>query len=574
MTHSLHCINPDCPSPYPQPETNKFCQRCGTTLLLENRYIPRQKLGTGGFASIYTVFDTECQIERVLKVLTVTSVKAKILFEQEATVLATLRHPGIPQVAPNSYFAVKVGNPPKRQLFCLLMEKIEGETLEEVLEQYPHGCPQGLVYDWLVQAVDILATLHQRQIIHRDIKPSNLMLRSPSPSSVARGINSQLVLIDFGGAKQIEVDKTQLASTRLFSSGYSPPEQIAGSRIVPASDFYALGRTMIHLLTGKHPIELEDLMTGELQWRNEVQVNPELANLLDEMILLDVAKRPQTAEIIQSRLRKIQEKKRRSKVSLTQTIRQQLILTKSFLIPLSVQVKEKSIQACRLLWRGIVDFFLAFWDTLQEMVSGAIGAMLGTILGFFLTFETVLGVKIEAFFNQFLLEFLPGIEINVGRGVLLFAIAGLGTGLGLNLPRGFNQRRRFIIAGILGFLGYGLGGIFWQTIPFSVVARLVLLITVSVTLTVLGLGLQNYYLFQSLITAIATAIVFAYLVSSNFFPPTVINEVLLLTHPTWLDLGGSTFLFGLLGINIGFWLGVSHYILVPFLRFLNKCRLR
>ncbi|MFM7366956.1 MAG: protein kinase domain-containing protein, partial [Sphaerospermopsis kisseleviana] len=299
---AVHCINPHCQRPYPQPWGNKFCNSCGSPLQLVDRYYPLQPLGSGGFAQIYTVWDVKTQTEKVLKVLVENSPKALELFILEAEVLSNFRNSGVPQVDADGYFQISVTHPKPHQLACLVMEKIDGYTLEEVRKNFPQGCPEDLVLNLLSQAVKILQELHHRKIIHRDIKPSNLMLRSPAPNALLQA--EELVLIDFGGAKQFSggILRSPSPSTRLFSSGYSPPEQITGGNVGPAADFYALGRTMIELLTGKYPQELEDPITGELSWRKWCNVNIQLADLLDEMIQADVRSRPAHAAIIQKRL--------------------------------------------------------------------------------------------------------------------------------------------------------------------------------------------------------------------------------------------------------------------------------
>jgi serine/threonine protein kinase len=161
VASAVHCINPDCPRPYPQPWDNKFCNGCGAALRLNNRYIPLQRLGSGGFATIYTVWDLQEETERVLKVLVETSPKALQLFEQEAAVLQRLEHPGIPRVEKDSYFSVSLDSPQERLLPCLVMEKIHGQTLQDVLNEHPQGCSEALVRDWLYQAVEILRELHR-----------------------------------------------------------------------------------------------------------------------------------------------------------------------------------------------------------------------------------------------------------------------------------------------------------------------------------------------------------------------------------------------------------------------------
>ncbi|MGB3760516.1 MAG: 4-Cys prefix domain-containing protein, partial [Rivularia sp. (in: cyanobacteria)] len=102
--NAIHCVNPNCSRPYPQPWGNKFCLACGAQLQLQDRFIPLERLGSGGFARIYTVWDVKTQTEKVLKVLVETSPKALELFAQEAEVLQRLKHGGVPKVEPDGYF--------------------------------------------------------------------------------------------------------------------------------------------------------------------------------------------------------------------------------------------------------------------------------------------------------------------------------------------------------------------------------------------------------------------------------------------------------------------------------------
>ena len=61
----------------------------------------------------------------------------------------------------------------------------------------------------------------------------------------------------------------ELLVSVIGTPGYAAPEQIKGAAL-PQSDFYGLGRTLIHLLTGKHPQELpKNTETGEISWREE-----------------------------------------------------------------------------------------------------------------------------------------------------------------------------------------------------------------------------------------------------------------------------------------------------------------
>jgi hypothetical protein len=571
-----HCINPDCARPYPQPWDSKFCNSCGTSLRLNNRYIPINKLGSGGFAVLYTVWDLQTQTERVLKVLMETAPKALELFEQEASVLMSLRHSGVPRVEADGFFYFHLGSSAERRLPCIVMEKINGPTLQDILEQHPQGCSEESILNWLHQSLDILDELHRRQIIHRDLKPSNLMLRQQT---------GQLVAIDFGGAKQIGLIRRgqEVSSTRLVSPGYSPPEQIAGGGVGPATDFYALGRTMIHLLTGEYPADLEDPVTGELRWRNRVRVSPYLADVLDEMVQSDVQKRPATASQIQARLTGVSRMQTTpswaaAKVpeSFYQVVSRGagagLQVSWWVLTTLSAGIAtfSKALAQVTFFWlRVITQLLKALLDTLWEMLVGGMGAIIGVIAGFGFAYWTPLGSHIASFLAQQLPVIFPGISISIGAQILLFAFAGLGTAVGLTEAGGFGQHKRPLITGLMGILGYTLGYVIWQaTAPSEAVPHLVALITVAVVPLTLGLGLPSHYLVHSFVAAVGTSIVFSSLASLNLLP--IATLVALLSETTSLpSLGISVAFFTLLGITLAAWLGVSYYVVVPFLRWLG-----
>lgn len=561
VAQAVHCINPDCPRPYPQPWGNKFCNGCGAALLLNNRYIPLQKLGTGGFAAIYTIWDMGRNKEQVLKVLVETAPKALQLFEQEASVLQRLKHPGIPRVEPDSYFTVRLGYSSERLLSCLVMEKINGQTLQDVFNDYPQGCSEQVVRDWLDQAVEILGELHRCGIIHRDIKPSNLMLREGT---------GQLVTIDFGGAKQFGSMSlgSQRVSTRLVSPGYSPPEQITGEAVGPTADFYALGRTMIQLLTGQELDDLQDPETGELRWRSQSVVTPALAGLLDDMVRLDPQQRPTSAAEIQRRLdwnsqvRKPPTSRPTVPFSdiITNTLDQTLAIAESVLSAFG----QGTISLVRFVFGVVTGIVFACLDTTLEMVLGGLGATTGAALGFALIHGTIVGDRLANWMASQQWLFFPQLQITEWRGMLMFAIAGWSTAWGLTLAGGFGQERRFIVSGITGILGYTISWFIWQaTGTVALPDRLLALVTaVGVLPLVLGLGLPSHYLVHAFVAALGTGTLFGGLVWLNVLPAAFLIDIF--SHSDAFIY--SIAFFGLWGVILAFWVGVSYYILVPVLR--------
>ncbi len=115
--------------------------------------------------------------------------------------------------------------------------------------------------------------------------------------------DGKLVLIDFGTARQMTmtyVEKLQGGDiTRIYSPGYTAPEQIKGEAGYQ-SDYFALGRTFVNLLTGIHPNELpKNPQTDRLVWRDKApQISPDLANLIDDLITSSPQERPLQPQII------------------------------------------------------------------------------------------------------------------------------------------------------------------------------------------------------------------------------------------------------------------------------------
>ena len=290
------CINPYC-SGGNNHHDMRFCQTCGSELLLQGCYRVKNQLGGGGFGRTYELTDSTGK-SKVLKLLVEDHPKAVELFQREAEVLKVLNHPGIPRVEENGYFVYFPRNSQKH-LHCLVMEKIEGLNLYDYIQQQGNKpIEPELAINWLRELTIILQEVHKQNFFHRDIKPSNIMLRT----------DGRLVLIDFGTVRQ--VTKTYVIKqaagdiTGVVSSGYTPLEQING-QAVQQSDFFALGRTFVYLLTGKPPSQLYNPLTNILEWRDLVPaISPKFADLLDEMMSHTTSQRPENTQIILQKLGK------------------------------------------------------------------------------------------------------------------------------------------------------------------------------------------------------------------------------------------------------------------------------
>ncbi|MEQ9669771.1 protein kinase domain-containing protein [Coleofasciculus sp. G2-EDA-02] len=299
-----YCINPRCPEPSdPGNLNNRICRNCGSPLLIQGRYqVMRLLSDTSGFGMVYEAYlGAIPKILKALKPKHNKNPKVIELFQQEAAVLSQLNHPGIPQVESDGYFQFipQAGEP----LHCIIMEKIDGLNLKQWMRQQGnHPISESQALNWLKQLVEILHLVHQKNYFHRDIKPENIMLRP----------TGQLVLIDFGTAR--ELTYTYLAEvggagnvTKISSAGYTPPEQEKGYA-VPQSDFYALGRTFVYLLTAKSVTDpsMYDPLTDRCNWREQVsRLSTPLADLIDKLMAPTAATRHKTTQEIMDELANI-----------------------------------------------------------------------------------------------------------------------------------------------------------------------------------------------------------------------------------------------------------------------------
>ncbi|WP_338438835.1 serine/threonine-protein kinase [Synechococcus elongatus IITB5] len=239
--------------------------------VLNDRYELDRPLGQGGTGTTYRARDRQSQQTVAIKVLTLsgtTDWKILDLFEREARILATLQHPGIPRY--RDYFQVET---PTDCYFCLVRDLVEGQPLDQRVEQSQRFQEQEVVAI-ATQVLEILVYLQSLYppVVHRDIKPQNLI----------RQADGQLQLIDFGSVQAIARETLLGSNTFVGTLGYMPPEQLQGQS-TPQSDLYALGATLVFLLTGRSPDQLQRQRL-RIDFRPYVRVSDRLATWLDQLL--------------------------------------------------------------------------------------------------------------------------------------------------------------------------------------------------------------------------------------------------------------------------------------------------
>ncbi len=266
---------------------------CGSEQRFRDRYQILRMLGRGGFGVTYLAKDASLPSEPlcVIKLLCPKVSNPMVLqrasqrFEREAKILSQLgSHAQIPRLL--DYFQVN-GE------FYLVQEYVRGRTIAKEIRS--KGVLTELeVKQFLREILPVVSYVHEQKVIHRDIKPPNIIRCQD---------DGRLVLIDFGAVKEHFVhvsQNTQRGATTHFvgTLGFAPPEQLA-LRATYSSDIFALGVTCLYMLTGKPPMEFSyDPETGEVSWKDYVEVSEHFAKILDKMLMVSVRDRYQSADEI------------------------------------------------------------------------------------------------------------------------------------------------------------------------------------------------------------------------------------------------------------------------------------
>lgn len=275
-------------------------------LILAGRYLPQKLLGRGGFGAAFLAIDRytptlrQCVVKQFQPTGDLSPAQMQIaqdLFNREAEILEQIgnKHPLIPDLF--AFFPLIVDTPSRTgqtELFYIVQEFIDGQDLEQELAQKSQFS-ETEIREILGSVLKTLQFVHDSGVIHRDIKPSNIM----------RDRSGKLYLLDFGAVKRVTAKASQSGSnqsTGIYSMGFAPPEQMAGSTVYPATDLYALAVTCITLLTGKQPKDLYDSYSNGWNWHRHAQVGGQLAAILDKMLMPTPSQRFQSTQDVMDAL--------------------------------------------------------------------------------------------------------------------------------------------------------------------------------------------------------------------------------------------------------------------------------
>ena len=220
------------------PQIARARQRVGMTL--QDKWKLDALLGVGGMAAVYA--STHRNGKRVaVKMLHAemsNNDEIRQRFLREGYAANTLQHDGAVSVMDDDVA-------PDGSAF-IVMELLEGETVERYWERFGQGLAPRVVLAIADQLLDVLAAAHAKNVVHRDIKPENLFL--------TRG--GVLKVLDFGIAKVFEAQQSRATSTRagtiMGTPAFMAPEQALArwDEVDGRTDLWAVGATMFTLLSG------------------------------------------------------------------------------------------------------------------------------------------------------------------------------------------------------------------------------------------------------------------------------------------------------------------------------------
>jgi len=209
------------------------------------------RLGEGGMGVVFRARDSKLQRDVALKLLPGRLAGGSdrlSLLQREAQMLASMNHPNIARI---------YGLEDSTAQCCIVMELVEGETLEERLRRGPIPIDEAL--DIARQIANALEAAHRKGIVHRDLKPANIKVAP----------DGQVTVLDFGLAKLVHAaSQNDPADPRVLLSipglilgtaPYMSPEQAKGGVTDTSSDVWAFGVVLYEMLTGKRPFGGDDV---------------------------------------------------------------------------------------------------------------------------------------------------------------------------------------------------------------------------------------------------------------------------------------------------------------------------
>lgn len=270
-------------------------------------YTVLHKISGGGFGVVYLAQDEQGQDVALKEYLPVGVVQRQAdgsvqpiseadqgafrygmrCFFEEGRALATLSHPNVVRVL--NFFRAN-------NTVYMAMRYERGDTLHRVIHANEASLPEPFIGAIFVHLLNGLREVHARKLLHLDIKPGNIFIRT----------DGSPVLIDFGSARQA-LAHGPAAIAPMYTPGFAAPELYKQrDRMGPWTDIYAIGASLYACVAKVGPppadkrSEQDEMVPVARSYAGSYSDG--FLNLIDEMLRLSDADRPQSVLAVQKRL--------------------------------------------------------------------------------------------------------------------------------------------------------------------------------------------------------------------------------------------------------------------------------
>jgi serine/threonine-protein kinase len=272
--------------------------RLGTVLC--GKYTVERVLGVGGMAVVYGATHRNRKQVAIKMLHAELSLHPEIhkRFLREGYVANSVKHKGAVDIIDDDVAEDGAA--------FLVMELLDGAPVDTIAAQREGKLPVGAALAIGYELCGVLAAAHANEIVHRDIKPANLFVTR----------EGDLKVLDFGIARLRDASSAQATNTGMMlgTPAFMAPEQAMGrtEEVGAATDIWAVGATLFHLLTGLnvHEADTAQLMlirTATVPARSIAEVMPSLppaiAAVVDKALKFDRRERWESAASMRSALR-------------------------------------------------------------------------------------------------------------------------------------------------------------------------------------------------------------------------------------------------------------------------------
>lgn len=206
-------------------------------------------IGKGGMGTVYLGINSSIGQKVAIKVLNEELVGSQMVrdrMKKEAQTLLLLDHPGI----------VKLLNYVEQDdNVFLIMEFVEGESLQEFLTETNGLIVEDRAYDIIREILEAFEYAHEHNVIHRDIKPANIFITK----------DKHIKVLDFGIAHLVTESNDSEKGWLVGTPAYMSPEQVNCEELDNRSDIYSLGVLIHTMLTGKVPYDSTTMSDTEIK---------------------------------------------------------------------------------------------------------------------------------------------------------------------------------------------------------------------------------------------------------------------------------------------------------------------